>query len=86
MVATRREVSNRRINDATREVTVEVEVRNRKETAAEVDVVERVFYGDWEITESTHDPERLDSQTAQFTVPLAPGETETVRYTARLRG
>lgn len=85
VVATRREVSNRRIDDDTREITVEVEVRNRKETAAEVDVVERVFWGDWEITQSTHEAERLDSRTAQFTLSLGPDETETVRYTARLR-
>lgn len=85
VVATRREVSNRRISDDEREITVEVEVRSRKETAATVDVVERVFYGDWRIIESTHEAERLDSRTAQFTVTLGPDETETVRYTARLR-
>ena len=85
VVATRREVSNRRISDTEREITVEVEVRNRKEIPAEVDVVERVFYGDWEVTDSTVPPERLDSRTAQFTVRLAAGATETVRYTARLR-
>ena len=86
VVGTRREVSSRRINDRTREVTVEVEVRNRKETAVEVDVVERVFYGDWEITQSSHPATRLDARTAQFTVALAPDETATVRYTARLGG
>ncbi len=85
VVATRREVSNRRISDTEREITVEVEVRNRKETAATVDVVERVFWGDWRILESTVPAERLDSRTAQFTVTLGPDETETVRYTARLR-
>ncbi len=85
VVATRREVANRRISDTEREITVEVEVRNRKETAATVDVVERVFWGDWRITDSTHEAERLDSRTAQFTVTLGPDETETVRYTARLR-
>jgi len=85
VVGTRREVSNRQINDKTREITVEVEVRNRKETAATVDVVERVFWGDWEITESSHDFERLDARTAQFTVTLGPDETETIRYTARMR-
>ena len=85
VVATRREVSNRRIDEHTREIVVEVEVRNRKETAAEVDVVERVFWGDWEILESTVPAERLDSRTAQFTVRLGPDQTETVRYTARLR-
>ena len=85
VVGTRREVENRRINNTTREITVEVEVRNRKETAAEVDVVERVFWGDWQILQSTHEHERIDSRTAQFTVTLGPDETETIRYTARLR-
>lgn len=85
VVATRREVQNRRVSDTEREVTVEVEVRNRKETAATVDVVERAFWGDWRIVESTVPAERLDAQTAQFTVTLGPDETETVRYTARLR-
>ncbi|MEM1056596.1 MAG: hypothetical protein AAGI52_13820 [Bacteroidota bacterium] len=86
VVGTRREVENRRISNRVREITIEVEVRNRKETATAVDVVERVFYGDWEITQSSHEHERLDSRTAQFTVTLGPDETETVRYTARLRG
>ncbi|MEM0962385.1 MAG: hypothetical protein AAGK21_07635 [Bacteroidota bacterium] len=85
VVGTRRDVANRRINDRTREITVEVEVRNRKETSATVDVVERVFYGDWQIRQSTHDAERLDARTAQFTVTLGPDETQTIRYTARLR-
>ena len=86
VVGTRREVESRRINDRTREITVEVEVRNRKEEAATVDVVERVFWGDWEIRQSTHEHERLDARTALFEVELGPGETQTVRYTARLRG
>ena len=86
VVATRRVVEDRRVNDRTRELTVEVEVRNRKETAAQVDVVERVFYGDWRITGSTHEPERLDARTALFPVTLAPDETVTVRYTAWLGG
>lgn len=85
VVGTRRDVSNRRINDRTREITVEIEIRNRKETPVEVDVVERVFWGEWEIREATHEHERLDARTAQFTVSLGPDETETVRYTARLR-
>ena len=85
VVATRREVSQRRISDTEREVTVEVEVRNRKDAPAEVDVVERVFYGDWRITDSSVPSERIDSRTAQFTVRLAVGATETVRYTARLK-
>ena len=85
VVATRRVVEERRISDREREVTVEVEVRNRKETPVEVDVVERQFWGDWRITQASHEHERLDARTAQFTVRLAADETVTVRYTARLK-
>ncbi len=86
VVGTRREVENKSISRRVREVTVEVEVRNRKEVPATVDIVERVFYGDWEITQSTVPSEKIDARTAQFTVTLAPDETQTVRYTARFRG
>lgn len=85
VVGTRREISNRRINDRTREITIEVEVRNRKEVPASVDVVERAFWGDWQIREATHSHERLDARTALFTLDLGPNETQTVRYTARMR-
>ncbi len=85
VVATRRVVEERRISSTQREITVEVEVRNRKEVPAEVDVVERQFWGDWRITQSSHPHERLDARTAQFTIRLAADETVTVRYTARLR-
>jgi hypothetical protein len=85
VVGTRREVSTRQINNREREMTIEVEVRNRKETAVEVDVVERVFWGDWRITETSHPNERLDARTARFRVRLGADETQTIRYTARLR-
>ena len=32
----------------------------------------RTFWGDWEITQSSHQHTRLDSRTAQFTVTLGP--------------
>lgn len=90
VIGTRTEVSTRQISNRERETTVEIVVRNRKETATEVDVVERAFWGDWRITEATvagrpAQPERLDARTALWTVRLGAGETATVRYTARLR-
>ena len=90
VVGTRRVVQERRISDNEREQTVEIEVRNRKETAADVDVIERAFYGEWRITAATVDgravpAERLDARTAQWSVRIAAGETATVRYTSRLR-
>ena len=90
VVGTRRVVQERRISDSERELTVEIEVRNRKETAADVDVIERAFYGEWRITAATVDgrdvpAERLDARTATWSVRIAAGETATVRYTSRLR-
>lgn len=84
VVGTRRQVSDRRISNRVQEFTVEVEVRNRKETAAEVVVVERL-HGDWTLEQHSHDFTRLDAQTVEFPVRLGPDETATVRYTARVR-
>lgn len=83
VVGTRTQVADRRISNTVREITVEVEVRNRKETAAEIDVVERL-YGQLEITNASHEAERLDATTIQFPVTVPAGQTETVRYTARI--
>jgi hypothetical protein len=84
VVGTRRQVSERRLSDRVREYTVEVEVRNRKETPAEVAVVERV-YGDWTVTEQSHDFGKLDAYTVEFPLTLGPDETATVRYTVRVQ-
>jgi hypothetical protein len=84
VVGTRRQVSERRLSDRVREYTVEVEVRNRKETPAEVAVVERI-YGDWTMVEHSHDFERLDAFTVEFPLTLGADETATVRYTVRVQ-
>src|SRR5690606_33263915 len=84
VVGTRRQVSERRLSDRVREYTVEAEVRNRKETSAEVAVVERLA-GDWTMTEHSHDYETLDARTVEFPLTLGPDETATVRYTARIQ-
>ncbi|MEL6772028.1 MAG: hypothetical protein AAFP18_13255 [Bacteroidota bacterium] len=83
VVGTRRQVNERRISDRVREITVEVEVRNRKETAADVAVVERL-YADWEITQASHEHTKLDARTVEFPLEVGPDETVTVRYTARI--
>ena len=90
VVGTRTEVSARQISNRERETTVEIVVRNRKETAADVDVIERAFWGDWRITAATVDgqpvaAQRLDARTAKWSLRVGAGETATVRYTARLR-
>jgi hypothetical protein len=84
VVAERRIVSNERISSRVNEQTVEVEVRNRKETAAEVTVVEPV-YGDWELRQQSHEHQLIDAYTIAFPLTIPAGETATVRYTVRVR-
>lgn len=78
--ATRKRKNYRRINDRTFEQTFEVEVRNRKDTAETVHVLERMW-GDWKITQKNTDFEKLDANTAQWVVVLKPNEVKTVTYT-----
>lgn len=78
--ATRKRKNYRRINDRTFEQTFEVEVRNRKDTAETVHILERMW-GDWKITQKNTDFEKLDANTAQWVVVLKPNEVKTVTYT-----
>ena len=64
--------------------TYEIEVRNRKKTAETVHVYERKW-GDWTITEKNLEFSKLDSNTADFVVDLAPNEVKTVKYTVETR-
>lgn len=70
----------RRINNQTIEETYTVEVRNRKETAETVYVMER-SYGDWKITAKSQEFTKLDANTFQFAVNLKPNEVKQVTYT-----
>ncbi len=64
--------------------TVEVTVTNRSEEPKETVVREHLWrWLNWEIQEPSMDFEKEDARTIEFTVPLAPDEKKTVRYTAR---
>jgi hypothetical protein len=84
VVGTRRVVNERRISDRETEQTIEVEIRNRKETSTDVAVIERPG-GYWRVTQQSHPFTELDARTIEFALDLAAGETQTVRYTVRTR-
>ncbi len=75
------DTGNKRIDE-----TIEIEVRNRKKTAAEV-VIRDYFYrwSGWEILESTHKGDRRDQQTMDFKVTIPADGTAKVRYKVRYR-
>ena len=82
--AERREVSNKRITDRERELSVEIKLRNQKKVAATV-MVEEPVGGDVEVLRNTHPFTRKDAGTLQFSVPVEPGKEVVVGYTVRVR-
>jgi hypothetical protein len=66
--------------------TFEIEVRNRKKTAAEV-VIREYFYrwSGWEILQTSHKGDKRDQQTMDFNVLIPADGTAKVRYTVRYR-
>lgn len=63
--------------------TYEVEVRNRKTTPADIQVLDRK-YGDFTV-QDTNGMTRPDSNTLQWMLSLKPDETRTFRYTVTTR-
>jgi hypothetical protein len=82
--ATRKRTEFRRISDRSVQESYEIEIRNRKDTAETVTVIER-FWGDWTIQKKSQEFVKEDSNTAVFIVRLAPNETKTVSYTVQTK-
>jgi hypothetical protein len=73
---------NERRNEATE--SFEITVRNRKEEATEIRVVEHLArWANWEMTQKSQEFTKLNAQTVEFRVPLAAGEEKVVGYTVR---
>jgi hypothetical protein len=82
VVATRRIVSERN-SERSSETTVELTIRNHKETAADVAVVEH-FWGTWRMLSTTHPANRVDATTAEFPLRVPADSTVTLTYTVRV--
>lgn len=84
VVASRKRTSFQRIRARAVRETFEIEVRNRKETAETVHVLER-HWGDWRVTSKNMDFQKVDATSMDFKVALKPNETKTVTYTVESR-
>lgn len=84
IAAERREMSNTRISDREREVSVTIELRNRKKTAVTI-VVQENLGGDITILKSSLPSRRKDANTLEFDVPAPAGKEVTLSYTYRVR-
>lgn len=64
--------------------TIEVKVRNHKDTPVNVVVQEHMYrWLNWEILQSSEKHEKLDTQLVHFPVTLKPDEEKTITYTVR---
>lgn len=84
LAAERRQTVDHRISDRERETSIEILLRNRKDTAVTI-VVEEPVPGDAEVTAKTHEFVRKDAHTLVFTIPVAAGKEVRLAYTAHTR-
>ncbi len=84
VIGERKQTDFRKISDRVFESAYEIRVRNHKETAIVVDVVEPMS-GDWEILESSQEFEKRDAQTAVFALAVGPDGEVVLTYRVRVR-
>jgi len=82
IVAERKVLESRRITDRVREESYEISVRNHKEEAADVVLVEHLR-GDSRILDSSHAYEEKDAFTVEFPVNVGAGQEIKVTLTVR---
>jgi hypothetical protein len=82
LVGERRRVSfNSNNRNQVFDESFEIKLRNRKQDAVEIRVVEHLYrWNTWEIVEKSDEFTKTDAQTIEFAVKLAPDEEKTVTY------
>ncbi len=84
IVGERVQTDFQRITDRVNESSYTITLRNHKDVAVTVDVVEQMM-GDWKILEESIAHVKKDAQTAIFRVPVAADGTATLTYRARVQ-
>ncbi len=77
-------MSTNRISDRVRENTMQVKLRNRKTEPVTV-VVQYNIYGDWQITQSSHEYTKKNARLIEFPIPVAADTEEVLTFTVRIR-
>lgn len=73
-----------KIADHVFEETFEVQIKNHKETAVDVKIVDHVW-GDWKITQSTVESVKKDATTIEFPINVPSNGEKTITYTIRIK-
>lgn len=84
IVGEKKRTDFKQISKDVTEESFEIKLRNHKEEAVEVVVVEHLYsYTNWEIIESNFKYEKKDAGTIEFKIPLAKDEEKIINYTVR---
>ena len=83
IVGERIQTDYKRISDDVQKYSYQITLRNHKEQKIEVTVVERLYYGDWEILSSNYDYVKKDAFTVEFKIPLEKDSEKKLNYTVQ---
>ncbi len=84
IVGERKQTEFKKVTDHVIEEAFEVKIRNHKEEAVTVKVLEKLYrWAGWTVLEKSHDYEQLDSRTIVFPVKVAKDGETTVTYRVR---
>ena len=84
IVGERKQTDWRKLADNLYEAAFEISLRNHKEEAVTVSVIEPMLR-DWEILSSSHAYKKTDAHTAQFDIPVAKNGETKLQYRARYK-
>lgn len=84
VVGDRKQMEWKSLGSCTSESTWEIELRNHKDQAAQVEIFEPVG-GDWTIVESTHKHDKKDAFTFSFDVKVPANGKTKVKYRVRIK-
>jgi hypothetical protein len=84
IVGERKQTDWRKLADDLYEVAFEISLRNHKDEAVTVTVIEPMFR-DWEILHSSHPYKKIEAHTAQFDIPVAKDGASKLAYRVRFK-
>ncbi len=76
-------VDFQKISSRVEEQTYKIELRNHKKEDISI-IVEKKLYGDWDITNASHEFEKKDANTLKFDIPVSADEKVAVNFTVRI--
>jgi hypothetical protein len=86
IVGERRQTNFRKPGSRSMEESYEITIRNHKDEAVEVRVVEHMFrWSEWEITSETQEHIKTDARTVEYHLDIPANGEETVEYTVFYR-